>query len=140
MKTIFTFLIFLSLTSCSFKSNRGIHELNISCNTQKELIIKSIDLQDKSTIIKLSLGNNLKGAVYLPGQKGAFFISDPKENKVYRLTNLNGISIAPKYKPAPNFTLVFEPLPKDLFQFNLIEGQDNNDNGWHFLNIKIPEK
>jgi len=135
---IFLFAIFV-LASCNSKTNRGIHELNMKCSSTDSLFIKSVEITDDYTKINFnSISAGCKA--YPPGHEKAMYIKDMAKDKIYKLTKVEGIAIGPDFGKATDFTLTFEPLPKDLFEFDIYEGTVDPQYAWTFNNVTIPEQ
>lgn len=128
-------------TSCSNKSNRGTHELNVVCGTCDVLKITSIELTDEFTKVKFGITDStVQVRAFPPGFEDAMLIKDAVSNRVFKLTNLEGIPIAPRFGHTREFVLTFEPLPKDLFLININQGNLMSKDAWSFMNVKIPSK
>ena len=143
----------------SFPSLNGEYAVDVVCDTNAQLRIKKVTITDTKTVIGLTfksetIGNDAptnKMMIAAPGQQAAFYIADPDGRMEYKLLNVEGISLNPKWtfleegQPV-NFTLTFERIPDHLTKFHLIEGKtqllDENNNQtrtWSFMNVKIKE-
>ena len=142
MKNFILFICSLILFSCSFKSNRGTYQVDIVCNTTDSLKISSLELTNEFTRINFLIDSNCSCFAYPPGSQKAFFIKDASSNKTFKLLNIEGIAIAPNWCNTSKFTLTFEPLPKNLFKFHVIEGtlDYENEMPFTFMNVIIPTK
>ena len=138
MRITFAFIALLMLSACTFKSNRGVHDLNIVCSTTNLLRMKSIEITNEFTKVKFGVDSTVECGAYPPGHQNAMFIKDAATESKYKLVNIEGIAIRPNGGHTSEFVLTFEPLPKDLFKIHLVEGNLATQGAWTFMNVTIP--
>ena len=103
--------------------------------------MKTIEITNDYTKIHFEFDSEIECRAYPPGNENAFFIKDALSDKTYKLLNIEGLSIYPQYSITEEFTLTFEKIPNDLFQFHLIEGVSGleyDEDAINFMNVVIP--
>lgn len=82
-------------------SLNGKYSVNVACDTDPSLSIKKITITDTKTVIDLrSECKKEKGCMAraaAPGQQTAFYIADPDTRTEYKLLNVEGVSLEPKW-------------------------------------------
>lgn len=138
-------------------SLNGQYTMDVVCDTNAQISIKGIEITDTKTIIGLTFNNIKIGdevptdkiRTAAPGQQTAFYIADPDTRVEYKLLNVEGIALEPKFTQVTegetvDFTLTFERIPNYLTRFHLIEGKvqavgpDNQPlTTWTFMNVNL---
>lgn len=112
-----------------------------SSQTDKNLVISSVERSDYSTTIKFEYTRTESRGIYIflspPNTQGAYFIKS--NDKKYKLKSTNGIGNKDGVTAAyPNkkvsFSATFEAIPKSITKFDLIEG---NSGSWNFYGITL---
>ena len=133
------------------------YQINKQASNDKNLNLLTVEVDDEETIIKFKIDfvskyedTNYK-CVYFnfqaPGTQRAFYLIDTKKTNRYELLDGVGISFGDKQNKlcigeAKEFELIFEPIPKSLKRFHVIESTIVEDSllgssGWIFSNIKL---
>ena len=114
------------------------------CSSQNDpnLKIVRVTRNDYSTTIDFEYTRTEQKSIYIflnkPNTEGAYYIKT-SNGKIYRLTSTNGIGnengITPAYTNITvSFSATFVAIPKNLMQFDLIEG---NSGSWHFYGVQL---
>ncbi|MCR9051195.1 MAG: serine/threonine protein kinase [Phaeodactylibacter xiamenensis] len=99
--------------------------------------LKSIELTESATIVKMQVSDCQGGNVYGPDHVGAFHLT--ANGRDYDLVDLKGVVGGQRFSTAGtvSFTLIFEPLPLSARNFDLVEGKDQfAAEVQHFWNYK----
>jgi hypothetical protein len=83
--------------------------------------------------------------VHAPGHEAAFVIRTLDGKQTYELTAVSGISVLPERTTVEagstlEFSLTFEPIPDDLWEFNVGEGEYDaaaGESSWQFLKVSL---
>ena len=109
--------------------------------TEKDLKIVRVTREANSTIIEFECKSSTPPGKYIslssPNTQGSYYIK--AEGKIYKLlstkgiSNNDGVTKAPYNEPV-YFSATFEAIPKNITQFDLIEGASGT---WNFYGIKL---
>ena len=83
--------------------------------------------------------------VHPPGHEGAFIIQTLDRKQTYKLTGVDGIALLPDRTTVEagatlKFSLTFEAIPDDLWEFHVGEGEydaDAGESSWQFLKVSL---
>jgi len=83
--------------------------------------------------------------VYPPGHAGAFVLQTLDRKKTYKLTGVDGIALLPDRTTVEagatlKFSLTFEAIPDDLWEFHVGEGEYDaaaGESSWQFLKVSL---
>ena len=83
--------------------------------------------------------------VHAPGQEGAFTIQSLDRKQTYKLTAVDGIAVLPERTTVNagttlKFSLTFEPIPDDMWEFHVGEGKYDaaaGESSWQFLKVSL---
>ncbi|MHC4972034.1 MAG: hypothetical protein ACYTG3_06855 [Planctomycetota bacterium] len=83
--------------------------------------------------------------VHPPGHKGAFVIQTLDRKQTYKLTGVDGIAVLPERTTVAagttlEFSLTFEPIPDDMWQFHVGEGAYDakaDESTWQFQKVSL---
>lgn len=112
----------------------------------QSLIIKSIELTEKNTIVNIRFVNTLgAGSIrtYRPGDKRAYFIADQFGNRISELISVKNMPYAPNqrilrtYEDVVDFTLIFGPINKNVKKIDIIEGNSEDQRNFNFFGVNI---
>lgn len=84
-------------------------------------------------------------AVHPPGHDGAFIIQTLDRKQTYKLTGVDGIALLPDRTTVEagatlKFSLTFEPIPDDMWEFHVGEGKYDaaaGESTWQFLKVSL---
>lgn len=99
--------------------------------------LRSIELTESATIVKMQVSDCQGGNVYGPGHVGAFHLT--ANGRDYDLVDLEGVAAGQRFSTdgTVSFTLFFEPLPLSTRNLDLVEGKDQfAAEVQHFWNYK----
>jgi serine/threonine protein kinase len=106
--------------------------------------LTSIRITNAETIITLELKPTTGGiTVYGPGTEEAFLIEYNNRSAQLKLKEVNGIQtgqVINGLAKSKSFELVFNKLPDNVSEFNLLEGEnraDDTQSHWNFIGIKL---
>jgi triacylglycerol esterase/lipase EstA (alpha/beta hydrolase family) len=110
----------------------------------REIRITGIRYTNDQTIITLELKPTTGFlTIYGPGTEGAFYIEYNNRTAKSRLVSISGIQPNKQYKGISNtlsFQLYFNKLPEYVKEFNLLEGENrenDTESHWNFIGIKL---
>ncbi|MHC4162884.1 MAG: hypothetical protein ACYSUM_12205 [Planctomycetota bacterium] len=83
--------------------------------------------------------------VHPPGHEGAFSIQSLDRKQTYKLTAVDGIAVLPDRTTVDSgstleFSLTFEPIPDDMWEFHVGEGEygaEAGESSWQFLKVSL---
>jgi hypothetical protein len=83
--------------------------------------------------------------VYPPGHAGAFILQTLDRKRTYKLTGVAGVPLLPERTTLDagetlKFSLTFEPIPDDLWEFHVGEGEHTAEAGessWQFVKVSL---
>lgn len=141
MKNGIKFLIglFILIVQTSFGQVYNYPECNSKTNEDVKII--KINRGDFSTTIDFEYVNRESRAIYVflspPNTNGAYDIRANGKN--YKLLSTRGIGnadgITPAFQNKPvNFSATFEAIPKNITEFDLIEGTSGS---WNFYGVQL---
>ncbi|MCD4820191.1 MAG: hypothetical protein K8S23_16030 [Candidatus Cloacimonetes bacterium] len=123
--------------------------LNTTCKADPKLVLQKVELSEEQTILFFKFTNDDNGkrkiGTFAPSESESFYLEDPTNNKIYKITNVEGL---PKWWPQEKkflkkhevveFKLIFDRLAP-TYSINLIEGEGNSTSStaWNFLQIII---
>ena len=83
--------------------------------------------------------------VHVPGHDGAFTIQSLDRKRTYKLTAVDGIAVLPERTTVNagttlKFSLTFEPIPDDMWEFHVGEGEYDaaaGESSWQFVKVSL---
>jgi hypothetical protein len=83
--------------------------------------------------------------VHPPGHKGAFVLQTLDRKQTYKLKGVDGIALLPERTTVEagatlKFSLTFEAIPDDLWEFHVGEGEYDaaaGESSWQFLKVSL---